>query len=279
MYNTINGIKYDDAPVGWANVGVAAGLLSINGFLSMFLGLNIGKTLTISAIRCVVQLTVMALVLKKVLSSEIAFYSFFMTSVLAALAAYEITYWRINQRIPGMYASIFVSIYGSSLFIGVIGNMYAMNTKPAWAAYKFIPIMGMLLGNCMIGITMGVKSIFESTVIKKDQIEMYLAYGATRWEIAKPILITAMRSALIPTINNMSITGLISIPGMMTGQILGGADVMQATHYQQIIMFLISASTALGSIIATLYILLTLVDGVPRLRIDKLIDTKKQKTM
>ncbi|OMH84090.1 UPF0014 membrane protein [Zancudomyces culisetae] len=121
-----------------------------------------------------------------------------------------------------------------------------MNTNPPWAAYKFIPIMGMLFGNCMVGITMGIKTALESVHSERDIIECYLSFGATRYEAMKPILIKSMRNAMIPSINNMSITGLISIPGMMTGQIIGGADVMQAAHSQQIIMFLIAATTTLG---------------------------------
>ncbi|PVU96321.1 hypothetical protein BB561_001285 [Smittium simulii] len=266
--------KLEDEPVSFLNVSFAASLLAINGILSVVLGLGITKALAIAATRCLVQLTLMSLVLKKVLLSTNPGYSILMTSILAALAAYEITYWRSNKRIPRMYIATFISVYSSSMFIGTLGNSFALNSKPTWGAYKFIPTMGMLLGNCMIGITMGIKSIFDIISTRKEEIEMNLAYGATRYEICKPILAQAMKNALIPTINNMSITGLISIPGMMTGQILGGADVTQATYYQEIIIFLISATTAIGSIMSTAYLILSLVDKSPRLNID-IITTSK----
>ncbi|PVU93886.1 hypothetical protein BB560_005978 [Smittium megazygosporum] len=267
-------VPIDEDPVTWFNVGLAASLLAINGILSAVLGLGIGKMLLIAATRCLVQLTIMSLVLERVLLVENSLYSISMTTVLAALAAYEITYWRSNHGIPGMYVMIFTSIFASSLFIGTIGTKFAMNANPPWVAYKFIPIMGMLFGNCMIGITMGVKSIFEILSGKREELEVLLAYGATRLEVCKPILAKAMKNALIPTINTMSITGLISIPGMMTGQILGGADVSQAAHYQQIIIFLISATTALGAIIATTCIILVLVDKVPLLRLERMKSMK-----
>ncbi|PVU93188.1 hypothetical protein BB561_003425 [Smittium simulii] len=225
--------KLDDEPVSFLNVSFAASLLAINGVLSVVLGLGITKTLAIAAIRCLVQLTIMSLVLKRVLLSTNTGYSVLMTSILAALAAYEITYWRSTKRIPRMYIATFISVYSSSMFIGTLGSSFGLNAKPTWAAYKFIPTMGMLFGNCMVGVTMGIKSIFDILTTNKEEIEMNLAYGATRFEICKPILAQAMRNALIPTINNMSITGLISIPGMMTGQILGGADVTQAAYYQE----------------------------------------------
>lgn len=84
----------------------------------------------------------------------------------------------------------------------------------------------------------------------KDKVEMALSYGATRWEAGRPVMIEAIRLAMLPTINQMSVIGLIAIPGMMTGQIIGGAPVMDAVKYQQIIMFMISASTALGVVTA-----------------------------
>ncbi|OMJ23222.1 UPF0014 membrane protein [Smittium culicis] len=145
-----------------------------------------------------------------------------------------------------------------------------MNTHPAWAAYKFIPTIGMLLGNTMVGVIFGVKSVIRSCSQESDQIELMLAYGATRTEVSRPVLSKAMKAALVPTINSMSVTGLISIPGMMTGQILAGADVMQAAHYQQIIMFLISATTCVGSISACLFVLASLIDNTPRLRADRI---------
>ncbi|OMJ22877.1 UPF0014 membrane protein [Smittium culicis] len=189
---------------------------------------------------------------------------------LASLAAYEVTYWRIEEKIPGMYVFVFVSIFSSSLLIGTLGNYFAMNTHPAWAAYKFIPTIGMLLGNTMVGVIFGVKSVIRSCSQESDQIELMLAYGATRTEVSRPVLSKAMKAALVPTINSMSVTGLISIPGMMTGQILAGADVMQAAHYQQIIMFLISATTCVGSISACLFVLASLIDNTPRLRADRI---------
>ncbi|OLY82598.1 UPF0014 membrane protein [Smittium mucronatum] len=119
------------------------------------------------------------------------------------MAAYEVTHWRIEEKVPGMFLTVFISIFFSSMFIGTIGNYYAMNTQPAWAAYKFVPTIGMLLGNTMIGVIFGIKSVLSSCIQTGDQIELYLSYGATRSEIVIPVLSKAMRAALIPTINGM----------------------------------------------------------------------------
>ena len=77
---------------------------------------------------------------------------------------------------------------------------------------------------------------------------------------------------MLPTINQMSVIGLIAIPGMMTGQILGGAPVSNAVKYQQIIMFLISASTALGVLSAVVTSIRAMIDNRHRLRPERIIN-------
>jgi uncharacterized protein (TIGR00245 family) len=133
-----------------------------------------------------------------------------------------------------------------------------MESSPFYSAKHFIPTVGMLLGNAMTGVALGVDSCLTQLHNNKDRIEAFLAYGATRWETARPIAIEGVRLAMLPTLNGMSVMGLIAIPGMMTGQILAGEAPMNAVRYQQIIMFLISAATALATVISVLVSLLAL---------------------
>jgi uncharacterized protein (TIGR00245 family) len=130
--------------------------------------------------------------------------------------------------------------------MGTIGVRFAIHQIPFWLPEVFIPTMGMLLGNAMSGMAVALSSCLSTVTSRKEHIETYLAFGASRWEAGQSIAVEAVRLAMLPTINQMSVIGLIAIPGMMTGQILGGASVSNAVKYQQIIMFLISATTALG---------------------------------
>ncbi|KAJ1668103.1 hypothetical protein EV178_000764 [Coemansia sp. RSA 1646] len=193
-----------------------------------------------------------------------------MTLVLGLLAAFEVTYWRAKRQFPWMYTGTLVFITSSAVGVSLFGNAYALNMKPAYTAVRFIPTVGMTFGKCMIGVSIGLGSVMDSLDTHRDRVETALCYGSSRWEATKPVVVDALRNALLPTITNMSITGLISIPGMMTGWILGGSDVQEAARYQQIILFMISASTASSTLLSVLFCAFTLVDKTPRLRLDRL---------
>ncbi|KAJ1646194.1 hypothetical protein J3B02_002394 [Coemansia erecta] len=260
----------DSKPLSWGNVALAASLLLINVVISSIMRLNLEKQIIVAGTRCFVQLTVLGFLLKRVFATNNPLIVLGMALVLGALAALEVSEWKAKRTLKGMFWIAFLSICGSSLSVGLIGAIYAMNFDPALTASKFIPTMGMMYGNTMVGVALGMDSVLTLVDTRRDTIEATLCFGASRWEALRPIVVEAARTAMIPTITAVSITGLISIPGMMSGQILGGADVMDASRYQQVIMFMIAASVALGVVSASVAIAFAVVDSKPMLRTERI---------
>jgi putative ABC transport system permease protein len=122
----------------------------------------------------------------------------------------------------------------------------------------------------MTGIALGLDTLTTGLVSRRASVEAQLMLGATRWVAAAPVTRDALRSALMPTINSMAATGLVSLPGMMTGQILSGVTPAEAVKYQILVMFLIAGGTGFGAVAAVLGGVYRLTDTRHRLRLDRL---------
>jgi putative ABC transport system permease protein len=111
-----------------------------------------------------------------------------------------------------------------------------------------VPLLGMILGNTLNGVSLGLDRLGSELASKRDQVDTLLALGANRWEAARAAVQQSVRTGMIPTINTMMVVGLVSLPGMMTGQLIAGQDPAQAARYQIMIMFLLAAGTSLGTV-------------------------------
>jgi putative ABC transport system permease protein len=130
----------------------------------------------------------------------------------------------------------------------------------------FIPITGMLLGNCLKTNIMGLSTYFRG--LQKGQLtyRWYLANGATRAEAVVPFLRTALQDAFNPNIATMAVMGLISLPGMMTGQILGGSSPAVAIKYQIMLMITIFVASMISVLLTILLANRFAFDGFDRFR-------------
>ncbi|KAL1408472.1 hypothetical protein Q8F55_005284 [Vanrija albida] len=271
--------------LSWVNVGIGLLFIVFDAVLSGLLGLGIGRSLVISALRCIIQLSVMGLVLGRVFASHNIWAVAGIALLLNVLGAIEAVFNKAKKRFTNMvsraafhahaqFPCILLSMMCGTIPISILGSEFAMAQHPFWQPDQYIPILGMLLGNAISAIGVAINTINKEFSDNRDKVETYLAMGASRFEAVKPIATEALTMALLPTINQMSIIGLISIPGMMTGAIVGGKSVEQAARLQMIIMFMISASSALCVLAAEYFALTTLVDGRQRVRSDRL-DSRK----
>ncbi|KAL3917179.1 MAG: hypothetical protein SGILL_004835, partial [Bacillariaceae sp.] len=127
--------------------------------------------------------------------------------------------------------------------------------NPRWDPQYVIPIVGMLLGNCINGVSLAMNAILTSLVESSREIELLLSFGANSYEATARLFREAVRTGAMPQLNGMAIIGIISIPGMMTGQILGGTTVMQAARYQILITYFI-ALCSFGTTMMEMYLTL-----------------------
>jgi putative ABC transport system permease protein len=129
----------------------------------------------------------------------------------------------------------------------------------------------MILGNTMTGISLGLDVLTKGLVRDRAAVEARLALGDNRYHALLPVTRDALRSGLMPTVNAMAAMGLVSLPGMMTGQILAGVEPVDAVKYQLLVMFLIVGGTGLGTLVAVVGGGYRLTDHRHRLRLDRLV--------
>ncbi|KAG2149027.1 uncharacterized protein EDB93DRAFT_1143171 [Suillus bovinus] len=265
----MDGAPIDSTHLDWGNVGLGFSFILFNAFISTSLQLGIGSSLLSAAVRCVVQLGLVALVLQKVFETNNPWAVGGIAFLLNLLGTIEAVVNKSKKRYDYMFFSVLFSMLCSTIPVSIIGVRFAMVIEPFWKPEQYIPIVGMLCGGTISGIIVSVSYVLREIYDNRDKIEMYLAFGASRFEACRPVAREALRLALAPTISQMSVIGIIAIPGMMTGAILGGSSVQQAARLQMVIMFMISASTALASIITTTITLAVVVDSENRLRPDR----------
>ncbi|TWU48437.1 ABC transporter permease [Rubripirellula reticaptiva] len=241
----------NDLTLTWGEVAIAAGLLVINGLMSWRLSLGLGRKIAVSAIRMAVQLSLLGLVLKQIFAlasfPPVMLLAAAMT-VIAGLSAIS----RIENQYPSIRLTTIISIWSSSWLVTAVMIGLIVRPDPWYSPQVVIPLLGMVLGNSLTGISLGVDRYVGELKSRRGEIEMCLSLGATRWEATREAFAIAARTAMVPILNTMSVAGIVSIPGMMTGQLLAGAPPIEAVKYQIMIMFVIAAAIAMGVIVALL---------------------------
>lgn len=228
-------------------VGIAALLILINAAISVFLRLRLERRLLEAAIRTVVQLLLVGLVLHWVFSLSHWYLVLALMALMATIAGFAAVR-RTSRRYRGIWLDSLLSMWVSSWAITGIALLAVVQVEPWYTPRFAIPLLGMILGNTLNGIALGLERFGEELVGGRARVEVLLALGADRWEAAREPIRNAVRTGMIPILNSMMIVGIVSLPGMMTGQLLAGASPVQATRYQVAIMFLIASATALGTV-------------------------------
>jgi putative ABC transport system permease protein len=233
----------------YTQVALAALLIVINGAISVALRLGLERSLLWASMRTVVQLLLVGLVLEWVFRLD-RWYVVLSLATLMTLIAGVTAASRNERRYPGMWLNTVISIWASAWLVTAFALFVVLQGIEKWYQPQYaIPLLGMVLGNTLNGVSVGLSTFTESLVTRREQVETQLALGATRWEAAREPAQHAVRTGMIPIINSMLVVGVVSLPGMMTGQLISGMDPIEAVKYQIVIMFLIASATALGTVV------------------------------
>ncbi|ANU21088.1 iron export ABC transporter permease subunit FetB [Planococcus plakortidis] len=211
--------------------------------LSKILNLGLGRDMTVATIRSIIQLLAVGYVLKFVFDSESLVYIFLMVALMIVAATHNAQ--KKGAAIQGITWKIAVTL----IFVEVLtqGILIGFNITPATAQY-IIPISGMVIGNSMVLSILFLNRFTAEVEDHQDQTELILSLGGTPKQAIHRQLINSIKASMIPTIESQKTVGLVQLPGMMSGQIIAGADPIQAVQFQLLIMFLLLTTAAVTSV-------------------------------
>jgi len=233
--------------------------------------LGVSRSLLLAAVRMVVQLSLVGLVLEVLFRSANAWAVAAMALVMLLVAGREVTA-RQKRRLRGAWGFGIGTgaMFASSFAVTVFGLAAIVRADPWWEPRYAIPILGMMLGNTMTGVALCVDRLTAAAWDGREVIEARLALGEPAREAIGDMARDALRAGLTPVVNAMAVAGVVSLPGMMTGQILAGNAPGEAVRYQIMIWLLIAAGCGFGMLIAVRLTVRRLFDERDRLRLERL---------
>ncbi|PAD37765.1 iron export ABC transporter permease subunit FetB [Terribacillus sp. 7520-G] len=211
--------------------------------LSKTLRLGLEKDTLVATIRSIIQLFAVGYVLQFIFDSENIMYILLMVALMIGAATQ-------NARKKG--ASIRGITWKLVLTFIVIeiltqGILLGLRITPPTAQY-IIPLSGMVIGNSMVLGILFLNRFTAEVASRKEEMELILSLGGTPKQAIQQSLLASIKASTIPTIESQKTIGLVQLPGMMSGQIIAGADPLQAVMFQLLILFLLLTTAIVTSI-------------------------------
>jgi len=217
--------------------------------LLWLLGAGLTRDIGIGILRMTVQLAMVGIYLKTLFDLNDPWLNalwILVMLIVADLSILKRSGLRYKYFALSTFAAVAFSILLSTAYLVVL----VIQAAHFYDARYLIPLAGMILGNCMQGNVIALERFYATVRNNHHEYATFLLLGATRWEAVRPYFRQAIRAAISPSIANMATMGLVSLPGMMTGQILGGSEPWVAVKYQIAIMICIFTSTTLGLLVS-----------------------------
>ncbi|HDC7352683.1 TPA: iron export ABC transporter permease subunit FetB [Staphylococcus aureus] len=228
-------------------LGLTALLLVIPIIISYKKGLHIIKDLIVATLRAVVQLIILGFLLHYIFKINDKWLLILCVLVIIINASWN----TISRASPVMHHVFWISFL--AIFIGTALPLAGTIATGAiqFTANEVIPIGGMLANNGLIAINLAYQNLDRAFVQDGTNIESKLSLAATPKLASKGAIRESIRLAIVPTIDSVKTYGLVSIPGMMTGLIIGGVPPLQAIKFQLLVVFIHTTATIMSALIAT----------------------------
>lgn len=238
-------------PITNSQLALSVVLVLTSGLVSALLRLGLLKSLLWGTVRSFAQLFFIGYALSYIFNINHPALIFSIVLLMCGIAT-RASLRRVPDR--SGYPSLigFLSLTTSTFLVGLIVVTLIITPEPWYTARILLPIFGMILGNSMNGVALSLERLYAEVRAHANEIEALLSFGATPWEAVRERVREALRAGMTPAINALMVVGLVSLPGMMTGQILGGVDPREAVRYQIVVMLMITAAVAVGCLMLVL---------------------------
>jgi putative ABC transport system permease protein len=236
----------------WPHLALASALVLVAVAISAWQRLGLARGFVVGAVRAVVQLVAVGYVLAFLFANRRWY--LVLLALLVMLTAATLT---ATDRQKRGRAELFV-ISGTAMLIGAgvtltYVDAIVLRLHPWYDPQYVIPLFGMIIGNSMNGAALAAERLNSEMELRRAEVEAYLALGAPPAVASAAAVRRALIAALMPTVNMLMIVGFVSLPGMMTGQIIAGTSAMTAVRYQIIVVFMLAGAVAMTSVVVVLW--------------------------
>jgi putative ABC transport system permease protein len=235
-------------PVSWLGLVTSLALVAVAVVVSLWQHLGLGRQIAWAAMRALVQLLLVGVALGLLLTPGRSLWWSWAWIAGMVIYAGDVARRRAPE-VPRM-ASLAIASFAAAAVI-TLGVTFGLRVLPL-NSRTLVPIAGMMVGNSMTATVLAARRLVDELRDKRDEVEARLALGQPSRLAATPYVRAALRSALSPQIETTKATGLVFLPGAMTGLIIAGVSPVHAVLVQAVVMFLILGATATTTVVVAL---------------------------
>jgi putative ABC transport system permease protein len=238
-------IQLDPIRLSWA-----LGLIAIAIGLSAWQRLELEWNLLVATARTIVQLLVVGYLLELVFALRSPLLVLAVLGVMLVIAS-TVARNRISKKIPWLLPFVSGAILLSSTITLAYVNFLVIQPETWYEPQYLIPLAGIVFGSAMNGAAIAGERFTSLLNTSQLEIETHLSLGATPQQAIAQYRRDAIKAGLIPILNQMAVVGIVTLPGIITGQLLSGVNPFNAALYQILILIMLAFANTLTAVLIT----------------------------